>query len=88
MNMKPYHIPLSLTILGSVFIGLAACISLFIAVDIILRKGWRSMMSIMYLYSNLLPKPDNINNLLEQDPRIYTQRTLSLTADSMDLLEI
>lgn len=56
MNTKPYHIPLSLTILGSVFIGLAACISLFIAMDIILRRGWRTMMSIMYAYSKVLPE--------------------------------
>lgn len=47
MSAHPYHIPLSLTILGTIFIGLAACISLFIAIDIIRRKGWKTMMSIM-----------------------------------------
>lgn len=48
-DMMSYETPLSLTILGSIFIGIAGCISLFITQDIIRRKGWRSMMSVMYV---------------------------------------
>lgn len=42
-----YHEPLSLIIIGSVSIGIAAIFSAWIAVDIILRRGWRSMMAVM-----------------------------------------
>lgn len=46
-HMSSYRPPLSLTVLGSVFIGLFGCISLFIAQDIIRRKGWKTMMGVM-----------------------------------------
>ena len=46
-----YQPPLSLTILGTIFIGIAGCISLFITQDIIRRKGWKSMMGVMYVYT-------------------------------------
>ena len=43
MASTSYHEPLSLIIIGSVSIGIAAIFSAWIAVDIILRRGWRSV---------------------------------------------
>ncbi|KZT51127.1 hypothetical protein CALCODRAFT_521551 [Calocera cornea HHB12733] len=42
-----YEPPLALTIIGTIFIGLALLVSLWIAGDIILRRGWNTMMAIM-----------------------------------------
>lgn len=43
----PYREPLALVILSTISIGLAAIAALWILIDIILRRGWRSMMLIM-----------------------------------------
>jgi hypothetical protein len=42
-----YNPPLVLTILGAIFIGSATIVALWILLDIVLRKGWRSMMAVM-----------------------------------------
>ncbi|EJT98825.1 hypothetical protein DACRYDRAFT_110713 [Dacryopinax primogenitus] len=42
-----YEPPLALEIIGTIFIGVALCFSLWIAVDIVRRRGWRTMMAIM-----------------------------------------
>ncbi|KAL9072296.1 MAG: hypothetical protein Q9157_005145 [Trypethelium eluteriae] len=42
-----YHPPLALTILAGIFLALGAICMLIITVDIIWRRGWRSMMWIM-----------------------------------------
>ena len=43
-----YTPPLSLTILSAIFIGAFALCALWIALDIIYRQGWKSMMAVMY----------------------------------------
>ena len=40
--------PLALVILSSISIGIGAVASLWITFDIVSRKGWRTMMGIMY----------------------------------------
>jgi hypothetical protein len=42
-----YHPPLSLTIIGTIFIGLATLIAAWITYDIIARRGWETMMAVM-----------------------------------------
>lgn len=45
--MASYKLPLALVILGTIFIGLGLIGSLIIGVDILYRRGWKSMMAIM-----------------------------------------
>lgn len=45
--MSTYHEPLVLVIISSISIGVAAIVALWIAGDIILRRGWKSMMAVM-----------------------------------------
>lgn len=47
MASDSYHEPVALTIISSISIGIAAIFSAWIAVDIIIRRGWKSMMAIM-----------------------------------------
>ena len=42
-----YNSPLALIVISSVSVGLGAVAAIFILVDIILRRGWQSMMPIM-----------------------------------------
>ncbi|KAE9382035.1 hypothetical protein N431DRAFT_360608 [Stipitochalara longipes BDJ] len=42
-----YNPPLSLTIIGTIFIGSTALVAAWIAFDIIVRRGWETMMAIM-----------------------------------------
>lgn len=42
-----YTPPLSLTIIGAISLLLGVVFAAVVAVDILLRKGWRSMMGIM-----------------------------------------
>ncbi|KAH8756947.1 hypothetical protein BGZ57DRAFT_944681 [Hyaloscypha finlandica] len=42
-----YNPPLSLTIIGTVLIGLATLVAAWITFDIIVRRGWKTMMAIM-----------------------------------------
>ena len=42
-----YNPPLVLTILGTIFIGSTLLVALWILLDIVLRKGWQSMMAVM-----------------------------------------
>ena len=42
-----YHVPLSLTVLAGIFLILGAICMLIVAIDIIWRRGWQSMMWIM-----------------------------------------
>ncbi|KAK5109200.1 hypothetical protein LTR62_007285 [Meristemomyces frigidus] len=46
-QMEQYHEPLALIIISSISIGIAAIVAGWILLDIILRRGWRSMMLIM-----------------------------------------
>ena len=43
-----YTPPLGLTIISSISIGIAGLVALWIMLDIIWRKGWKTMMAIMY----------------------------------------
>lgn len=45
--MSTYHEPLALIIISSISIGGAAIVALWITSDIILRRGWKSMMAVM-----------------------------------------
>ncbi|EME78991.1 uncharacterized protein MYCFIDRAFT_208641 [Pseudocercospora fijiensis CIRAD86] len=47
-----YHEPLALIVISSVSIGIAAIAALVIAIDIILRRGWRTMMLVMCVNGN------------------------------------
>ncbi len=47
---KPYHEPLSLIIISSISIGIGAIFAGWIALDILLRRGWRSMMLVIPVY--------------------------------------
>ena len=47
MSESTYHEPLALVIISSISIGIAAIFAGWIALDIILRRGWRTMMAIM-----------------------------------------
>jgi len=42
-----YNPPLSLTIIGTVLIGLATLVAAWITFDIMVRRGWKTMMAIM-----------------------------------------
>ena len=43
-----YTPPLGLTIISSISIGVAGLVALWIAFDIAWRRGWETMMAIMY----------------------------------------
>jgi hypothetical protein len=45
--MASYRPPLSLVVLGTIFIGFGLIGSLVVGLDILYRRGWRSMMGIM-----------------------------------------
>lgn len=47
MSSSPYKEPVALIVISSISIGIAAVAALWIALDIILRRGWKSMMFIM-----------------------------------------
>lgn len=47
MASESYKEPIALIVISSVSIGIAAIAALWIAIDIVLRRGWRSMMLIM-----------------------------------------
>ena len=42
-----YRPPLALEIISAIFLGSFALVAAWIALDIIRRKGWRTMMAIM-----------------------------------------
>ncbi|KAF2726020.1 hypothetical protein K431DRAFT_280740 [Polychaeton citri CBS 116435] len=46
-HFNHYSPPLALTVISSISIGIAAVVALWVAVDIILRRGWRTMMGVM-----------------------------------------
>lgn len=45
-----YKPPLALTVLAGIFLLLGAIFLLIVAIDIIWRRGWKSMMWIMYKF--------------------------------------
>ena len=45
-----YHEPLALVIISSISIGLGAIVALGILADIVVRRGWRSMMLVMCVF--------------------------------------
>jgi len=47
MQRSSYYPPLSLDILGAISLLLGVILATVILVDILMRKGWRSMMAIM-----------------------------------------
>lgn len=47
MSSSSYNEPVSLIVISSVSIGIAAIAALWISLDILWRRGWRSMMTIM-----------------------------------------
>ena len=48
-NQRAYSPPLALTVISSISIGVAAVVALWISLDIIWRRGWKSMMAVMYV---------------------------------------
>ena len=52
MMDSDYVPPLSLTILGAIFLLLGALCAIVVALDILIRQGWRSMMAIMYNFQS------------------------------------
>ena len=42
-----YHVPTSLNVLAGIFLGIGALLMLVVAVDIVWRQGWKTMMLIM-----------------------------------------
>ena len=42
-----YNPPLALTIIGTIFIGSTTLVAAWIMFDIIVRRGWETMMAIM-----------------------------------------
>ena len=42
-----YHVPKALTTLSGIFLALGAVGMLAVAIDILLRRGWKTMMWIM-----------------------------------------
>lgn len=46
-NDLSYNPPLALTVISAISIGIAGLVSLWILLDIIQRKGWRTMMGVM-----------------------------------------
>jgi hypothetical protein len=72
-----YVPPLSLTILGAIFLLIGAISAVFITLDILIQQGWRRMMGIMYALQNLT-----------QDPDVYHNCALSGTRRRMALLEV
>ena len=48
-NQQAYSPPLALTVISSISIGVAAVVALWISLDIIWRRGWKSMMAVMYV---------------------------------------
>lgn len=44
-----YHTPLALSVISGIFLALGAVFAILVATDILIRKGWRSMMGIMYV---------------------------------------
>src|SRR3569833_3356666 len=49
MMGSDYTPPLGLTIISSISIGIAGLIAIWILFDIIIRRGWKTMMAIMYV---------------------------------------
>lgn len=47
MSSTSYHEPTALIVLSAISLGVAAVVAAWIMLDIIIRKGWRSMMLIM-----------------------------------------
>lgn len=48
--LSSYEPPLALTVIASLFIGLAGLVSIWIMWDILRRRGWRSMMGVMCVF--------------------------------------
>ena len=46
--MDTYHIPTALTVLSAIFLIIGAICAIVVTADILWRRGWRSMMGIMY----------------------------------------
>lgn len=44
-----YEPPVVLTVLSAISLGIGFLVAIWIALDIFVRKGWRSMMGIMYV---------------------------------------
>jgi hypothetical protein len=54
-----YNPPLSLTIIGTIFIGLATLVAAWITLDILIRRGWATMMAVMYHIFSFFPYSAN-----------------------------
>ena len=76
-----YVPPLSMTILGAIFLLFGALCSIIIALDILVRKGWRTMMGIMYKS----PRKYSANC---EDPDVHYYCSVLGTGGYMALLEI
>ncbi|KAF7198637.1 hypothetical protein HII31_00376 [Pseudocercospora fuligena] len=87
-----YHEPLALIVISSFSIGIAAIAALFIAIDIVLRRGWRSMMAVMipvYIVNALYLWPITLWTYLNygRPPKPQKRDRLSSQADEKPAAE-
>lgn len=80
-----YNPPLALTVISSISIGVAGIVAVWIALDIVLRRGWNSMMAIMCVS---LTHPVLSLTLPEQDTRLCRQCPLSLAHHPLDIHQV
>lgn len=76
--MASYSPPLSLVIVGTIFIGLGLIGSLAVGLDILYRRGWRSMMVIMCVKIAYLCVPEVNDSSLNVRIPVYVLNALYL----------
>ena len=59
-TMAPYDPPISLVVLGTTFIGLALIAALIDLLDILYRRGWRSMVGVILVFLELFLCSSNL----------------------------
>jgi hypothetical protein len=87
-NSSSYDPPLALTVISSISIGIAGIAAVWITLDIVLRRGWKSMMAIMCVSPCSLPHFVLALTLVGQDTRLHRECTLSLAYNTLDIHQI
>ncbi len=81
-----YVPPLGLTIISSISIGIAGLVALWIMLDIIWRRGWKTMMAIMFAQSILrVPLRTRWLTRTRQDTRLHHQRAVPVAHHAVDI---
>jgi hypothetical protein len=80
-----YNPPLSLTIIGAIFIGLATLVAAWITLDIVIRRGWQTMMAVMYYICSSFPYSANEPI---QDSSLYLKRIIFGSDNTLDVSEL